>query len=103
MCYFRQCSYTTLFILSGASPSTPTSGGSGRVIPGNVLCSDSRFPFRSLTQFGAGFLKKFHGAASPSPVLDHLVIVDTPGISNASAVAAATAAANSNKKNGLKG
>ena len=60
------------------------SGPSRRVIPGNVLCADSRFPFRELTRFGNGFLKKFHGASSSSPVLDHFLIVDSPGISEAS-------------------
>lgn len=51
-----------------------------RVIPGNALCSDPRFPFGGLTQFGNSFLRRFHGSVSSSTVLDNLIIIDTPGV-----------------------
>ena len=77
--------YSAAHNRSGVGVRGGAGGSSRRVIPGNVLCSDPRFPFRELTRFGNGFLKKFNGAASSSPVLDHFVIVDTPGVSEASA------------------
>ena len=68
----------------GGGGSGASSSSSHRVIPGNILCADARFPFRELTRFGNVFMKKLHAAASSSPVLDHLVIVDTPGVFDAS-------------------
>lgn len=54
----------------------PTEG----VVPGNALVVDPRRPFRKLNAFGNAFLNRFMCAQLPSPVLDSISIIDTPGI-----------------------
>jgi len=51
-----------------------------RVIPGNAVAVQGDLPFRGLTKFGNAFLNKFEASQLPSPVLEHMTIVDTPGI-----------------------
>ena len=67
-----------------------------RTIPGNALAlevlpksllqhSKSHFhlqadaPFRSLSMFGTNFLSKFEASCLPSPILEKLTFIDTPG------------------------
>jgi len=50
------------------------------VIPGNALVLDTTKPFGHLSAFGNSFLKRFQGSLINSPVLDHLSLIDTPGI-----------------------
>nr|KAF6464932.1 EH domain containing 1 [Rousettus aegyptiacus] len=54
----------------------PTEG----MVPGNALVVDPRRPFRKLNAFGNAFLNRFMCAQLPSPVLDSISIIDTPGI-----------------------
>eukprot|EP00967_Tisochrysis_lutea_P025545 scaffold29504_cov23-Tisochrysis_lutea.AAC.2 len=37
-------------------------------------------PFRGLEMFGNGFLSKFQGAQLDSPLLQHVTLIDTPGV-----------------------
>ncbi|MCP3662341.1 MAG: hypothetical protein GY696_07570 [Gammaproteobacteria bacterium] len=51
-----------------------------RKILGNTLVTEATFPFKTLGTFGNAFLSKLLGATCTSPLLDHLILVDTPGI-----------------------
>ncbi|ETO13471.1 EH domain-containing protein 4, partial [Reticulomyxa filosa] len=55
-------------------------GNEERLIPGHTVTMDTNKPFRSLTGHGAGFLNKFNCVEVPSPLLDSITFVDTPGI-----------------------
>lgn len=55
-------------------------GDSEQVIPGNALIVDPSKPFRTLSSFGNAFLNRFCCSELPSPVLESISIVDTPGI-----------------------
>lgn len=55
-------------------------GPDDRIIPGNALAVDNTMPFSSLTKFGTEFLNKFQASMCPSPVLDKVFFVDTPGV-----------------------
>jgi len=37
-------------------------------------------PFRGLSQFGTGFLNRFECSQAPSPILENLTFVDSPGV-----------------------
>ena len=37
-------------------------------------------PFRALQRFGSGFLNKFEVSQCPSPILQDIYFVDTPGV-----------------------
>jgi len=50
------------------------------VIPGNALVVQSGTPFRALSKFGNDFLTKFQASVTPSPVLEDLVLIDSPGV-----------------------
>jgi hypothetical protein len=56
------------------------SGSDDRIVPGNALAVDPSMPFSSLTKFGTEFLNKFQASMCPSPVLDKVYFVDTPGV-----------------------
>jgi len=50
------------------------------VIPGNALVVQSGTQFRALSKFGNDFLNKFQASVTPSPVLEDLVLIDSPGV-----------------------
>jgi EH domain-containing protein 1 len=49
-------------------------------IPGNALVYDDNFPFSPLSKFGNGFLNRLECARIPSPILEGVTFVDTPGV-----------------------
>jgi EH domain-containing protein 1 len=49
-------------------------------IPGNALVVDPKKQFRPLSKYGNAFLNRFQCSTVPSPVLNAISIVDTPGI-----------------------
>jgi len=49
-------------------------------IPGNALVYDENFPFTPLSKFGNGFLNRLECARIPSPILEGVTFVDTPGV-----------------------
>ncbi|KAI7886535.1 hypothetical protein K492DRAFT_156140 [Lichtheimia hyalospora FSU 10163] len=55
-------------------------GAEDRVIPGNAAAVNQELPFRGLNRFGQAFLSRFQVSQTPSPVLENMTIVDTPGI-----------------------
>lgn len=52
----------------------------GKIIKGNSLTVLPDLPFHSLSQFGSSFLTHFEGSILPAPLLQHLIIIDSPGI-----------------------
>ncbi|KAI8348785.1 P-loop containing nucleoside triphosphate hydrolase protein [Mortierella sp. GBAus27b] len=55
-------------------------GVESRVIPGNAAAVTSDMPFRGLNKFGQAFLTRFQVAQCPSPILENMTLIDTPGI-----------------------
>ncbi|KAI8987735.1 P-loop containing nucleoside triphosphate hydrolase protein [Mycotypha africana] len=55
-------------------------GPEDRVIPGNAAAVNQELPFRGLNAFGQAFLSRFQVSQTPSPVLENMTIIDTPGI-----------------------
>lgn len=55
-------------------------GGDDRIIPGNALAAMTDKPFTSLTKFGVDFLNKLECSVLPSPILQRMTLIDTPGI-----------------------
>ena len=51
-----------------------------QVTPGNAMAVDPKMQFRALQKYGNSFLSRFEGSFMPSPVLESITIVDTPGI-----------------------
>uniref|UniRef100_U5EMK8 Putative endocytosis/signaling protein ehd1 n=1 Tax=Corethrella appendiculata TaxID=1370023 RepID=U5EMK8_9DIPT len=50
------------------------------IIPGNALVVDPKKQFRPLSKYGNAFLNRFQCSSVPSPVLNAISIIDTPGI-----------------------
>ncbi|KAI8638659.1 P-loop containing nucleoside triphosphate hydrolase protein [Parasitella parasitica] len=55
-------------------------GSEDRIIPGNAAAVNQELPFRGLNHFGQAFLSRFQVSQTPSPVLENMTIIDTPGI-----------------------
>merc|ERR1740129_148773 len=55
-------------------------GDADQVIPGNALVVDSSLPFTQLSHFGNAFLSRLECARLPSPVLEGISLIDTPGV-----------------------
>ncbi|CAI7850140.1 unnamed protein product, partial [Closterium sp. NIES-53] len=55
-------------------------GPDDRSIPGNTVAVSADMPFAGLTRFGSAFLEKLEVAQLPHPLLDHICLVDTPGV-----------------------
>lgn len=51
-----------------------------RTIPGNAAAVEPTKPFANLESFGIQFLNRFEVAEVPSPLLDHITFIDSPGI-----------------------
>ncbi|KAF9585719.1 hypothetical protein BGW38_001058 [Lunasporangiospora selenospora] len=51
-----------------------------RVIPGNAAAVTADMPFRGLNKFGQAFLTRFQVSQCPSPLLENMTLIDTPGI-----------------------
>ncbi|KAH9605320.1 hypothetical protein KSS87_022448 [Heliosperma pusillum] len=56
------------------------SGPDERSIPGNTIAVQADMPFGGLTSFGTAFLSKFECSQMPHPLLEHITLVDTPGV-----------------------
>mmetsp|Transcript_20164 Transcript_20164/g.80480 ORF Transcript_20164/g.80480 Transcript_20164/m.80480 type:complete len:529 (-) Transcript_20164:1360-2946(-) len=55
-------------------------GEDERTIPGNALTVAPNSPFRALQREGNHFLSRFEGSMCDSPLLEHLTLIDTPGV-----------------------
>ncbi|KAI9247749.1 P-loop containing nucleoside triphosphate hydrolase protein [Sporodiniella umbellata] len=55
-------------------------GSQDRIIPGNAAAVNQDLPFRGLNGFGQAFLSRFQVSETPSPILENMTIIDTPGI-----------------------
>ncbi|GJP63951.1 hypothetical protein CLOP_g20978 [Closterium sp. NIES-67] len=55
-------------------------GPDDRSIPGNTVAVSADMPFAGLARFGSAFLEKLEVAQLPHPLLDHICLVDTPGV-----------------------
>ncbi|KAH8072580.1 hypothetical protein JL720_11147 [Aureococcus anophagefferens] len=55
-------------------------GEDERTIPGNALTVAPNSPFRALQREGNNFLSRFEGSMCTSPLLEHLTLIDTPGV-----------------------
>jgi GTPase SAR1 family protein len=53
---------------------------SGRTVKGNSLTVMPELPFSSLSTFGSGFLSHFVGSITDAPLLEHVTLIDTPGV-----------------------
>jgi EH domain-containing protein 1 len=51
-----------------------------RTVPGNAAAVDPARPFAGLGKFGTSFLSRFEIAELPSPLLESLTLIDTPGV-----------------------
>jgi len=81
--YLLEMDFPTMRV--GPEPTTDTfisimHGGQSRVTPGNAAAVDSERPFRGLQKFGMGFLNRFNVVEVPSPILEAISLIDTPGI-----------------------
>lgn len=56
------------------------SGPEEQTIPGHALTVDKNMPFTTLSHFGTGFLNRVEGSQCQASLLDHLFLVDTPGV-----------------------
>jgi len=51
-----------------------------RIIPGHAAAVDSNMPFQALETFGGDFLNRFEVSECNAPILEHITLVDSPGI-----------------------
>jgi len=51
-----------------------------RIIPGHAAAVDRSKPFQSLETFGTDFLNRFEVSECNAPILEHISLVDSPGI-----------------------
>ncbi|KAL8558465.1 hypothetical protein ACOMHN_052282 [Nucella lapillus] len=70
---------------TGAEPTTSdftvvTHGAEQRLVKGIQLVSDKTKHYIPLHKFGLNFVERFHGMEFPSPLLERVTLVDTPGI-----------------------
>ncbi|KAK8689286.1 hypothetical protein V6N13_088008 [Hibiscus sabdariffa] len=56
------------------------SGTDERSVPGNTIAVQADMPFTGLNTFGTAFLSKFECSQMPHPLLEHITLVDTPGV-----------------------
>merc|ERR1719447_1313606 len=56
------------------------SEGNERVIPGNAACVQRDKPFKALESFGMSFLNRFEVSEVCAPLLEHITLIDSPGI-----------------------
>ncbi|KAF9336243.1 hypothetical protein BGZ91_010105 [Linnemannia elongata] len=81
--HLTECDYPGSHI--GVEPTTDKfvavmNGVESRVIPGNAAAVTADMPFRGLNKFGQAFLTRFQVAQCPSPLLENMTLIDTPGI-----------------------
>ncbi|KAF9430334.1 hypothetical protein BGZ94_007336 [Podila epigama] len=81
--YLTECDYPGAHI--GVEPTTDRfvavmNGVEPRVIPGNAAAVTADMPFRGLNKFGQAFLTRFQVSQCPSPMLENMTLIDTPGI-----------------------
>ncbi|KAG0368651.1 hypothetical protein BGZ54_001462 [Gamsiella multidivaricata] len=81
--HLTECDYPGSHI--GVEPTTDRfvavmNGVESRVIPGNAAAVTADMPFRGLNKFGQAFLTRFQVSQCPSPVLENMTLIDTPGI-----------------------
>ena len=55
-------------------------GENDKTIPGNALTVAPNSPFRALQREGNAFLSRFEGSLCAAPLLEHLSLIDTPGV-----------------------
>ncbi|KAG2222551.1 hypothetical protein INT45_002682 [Circinella minor] len=55
-------------------------GTEDRITPGNAAAVNQDLPFQGLNRFGQALLSRFQVSQTPSPVLENMTIIDTPGI-----------------------
>lgn len=51
-----------------------------RVIPGNAAAVSPELPFTATQRFGTSFLSRFQVSQADVPLLEHITIIDTPGV-----------------------
>eukprot|EP00485_Elphidium_margaritaceum_P022581 CAMPEP_0202713294 /NCGR_PEP_ID=MMETSP1385-20130828/52479_1 /ASSEMBLY_ACC=CAM_ASM_000861 /TAXON_ID=933848 /ORGANISM="Elphidium margaritaceum" /LENGTH=562 /DNA_ID=CAMNT_0049373591 /DNA_START=53 /DNA_END=1741 /DNA_ORIENTATION=+ len=51
-----------------------------RIIPGNAACVQRSLPFKALESFGMSFLNRFEVSEVNAPLLEHISLIDSPGI-----------------------
>jgi hypothetical protein len=49
-------------------------------VQGNSVSLINDLPYAGLQQFGTGFLKRLTATISPSAFLEHITLIDTPGV-----------------------
>ncbi|KAF9434306.1 hypothetical protein BGZ76_008229 [Entomortierella beljakovae] len=81
--HLTECDYPGSHI--GVEPTTDRfvavmNGVESRVIPGNAAAVTADMPFRGLNKFGQSFLTRFQVSQCPSPMLENMTLIDTPGI-----------------------
>nr|XP_043612374.1 EH domain-containing protein 1-like [Erigeron canadensis] len=81
--HLLKCNYPGAHI--GPEPTTDRfivvmGGPDERSVPGNTIAVQADMPFNTLSTFGGTFLSKFECSQMPHPLLEHITLVDTPGV-----------------------